>query len=238
MGGLAGRTETTISSFKQFYVRSIKMNKKTKLSCIFSLIVLFLFLSSNVPFCDAQGIPDPSKRAPASANAKKKPAPAKKSSPPKKAAPKTPAPPEQQPAVLVCDSLYEAISLIEDERYQKALYHIVCAVKKQPLNPDAWYWFGVWNNKTGNFSNAQKYFAKALEIDPYYPALSRVVVYPDDPYEKNPLWDPRRPTELKGFFPLKEINVVAPGSPESLSEPRPETEDIVEMPVYLPPDPY
>ena len=213
------------------------MNKKTKLSCVFSLIVLFLFLCSYIAYCDAPKVTDPGKKAPARAAAKKKPAPAKKIPQQEKPVAAAPAPITPKPGKEAIGSLDDAIALIEQERYQKALHPLICAVKNQPNNPDAWYWFGVWNNKTGNFSNAQKYFAKALEIDPNYPALSRLVVYPGDPHDKHPLWDPKRPTDMKDILPLKEMNVVAPGSPESLSEPRPEMGNRVETPVYLPPNP-
>ena len=220
------------------------MKKKTKLTCIFSLIALFLFLCSSIAYCDVPKVTNSGKKVPARTAAKKKPAPAKKPSQQNKPAAVVPAPAVLQPGnEAICSgkeaigTLADAIALIEQERYQKALHTLVCAVKNQPYNPDAWYWFGVWNNKTGNFSNAQKYFAKALEIDPNYPALSRLVVYPGDPHDKHPLWDPKRPTDIKDILPLKEMNVVAPGSPESLSEPRPEMENNGETPVYLPPNP-
>ncbi|MCL2767483.1 MAG: tetratricopeptide repeat protein, partial [Synergistaceae bacterium] len=164
------------------------MNRKAKLLYIFfGLIALFTFLSTNIAYSSAPGVTEPGKRVAtrtADANTKKKPAPAKRPSKPKQATPPAVASLPEPIFDSAISQLNMGIAFIEQERYQKALPYIVCSLNQQPGNPDAWYWFGVWNNKTGNFSNAQKYFAKALEIDPNYPALNRIVVYPDDPYEK------------------------------------------------------
>ena len=205
---------------------------------IVGLIVLTLFFYSNAAHSDAPGVPEPGRRVPPrSSNNNQRGAPANRA--PRQAPAPRPVAPEP-PVVVAITPLNEAVALIEQERYRKALPLILRALREQPKNPDAWYWFAVWNNKTGNFSNAQKYFAKTLHIDPNYPALSRVVVYPNDPHGKIPLWNPVRPTAVESINPVKEINVVAYGSPESLRESRPETEEAGRpaIPVYLPPDPY
>ena len=210
------------------------MNKKTKFPHIFcSLIVLFMFLGSSIAYSDAPGVPDPGRRVPP--RTQQRTAPPRRPAPPR-AAP-APAPVAPPPVVIARCSLEEAIALIKQKRFQRALPLILCVLREQPENADAWYWFGVWNNKTGNFANAQRYFARALEIDHNYPALSRIVVYPGDPHGKIPLWDPRRPGGIESIYPLREIHVIPPGSPESLRESRPDMEIIPETPVYLPPEP-
>jgi hypothetical protein len=204
------------------------MNKKAKISCIlFTIAVLILFfLSSNV-YSGPPGVPEPGKRVPPRTveNTEQKRTP-----PVRRAAPRRAQPAPSKP-VVKANPLIEAVALIKQERYRKALPYILCAIKEQPKNADVWYWFGVWCDKTGNFSNAQKYYTKALDIDPNYPALSRIVVYPNDPYGKNPLWDTVRPPAIEAIFPLKDVNVIAYDAVESLREPNPE------VPVYLPPDP-
>ena len=221
--------------------------KNTKLSCILSIIVLFTFLCAGIAYCDAPGVPEPGKRVPPRTAAQKKPAAKKKAVKPaktKKSAPakqtSASAPVSAQNPATAIAGLETAAEHIDDGRYQKALPYILRALSEWPGNADAWYWFAVWNDKTGNFANAQKYFMKTLEIDPDYPALSRVVNYPDGgpgPFKKIPLWDSRRPNAIEDIKPLKEMDVVAPGSPEYMRESAGILEIRPEAPVYLPPEP-
>ncbi|MCL1874931.1 MAG: tetratricopeptide repeat protein [Synergistaceae bacterium] len=211
------------------------MNKKIKVSCIlFTAVVIIFFISLSVAYPDSPGVSSPGSRVPPrsakAANVKKKAAPARAISKPANPAPAPAAPkPAETDAV---NALNEAVSLIKQERYKKATKYILCAVKEQPRNADAWYWFGVWSDRTGNFSNAQKYYTKALEIDPQYPALSRIVVYPRDPYDKNPLWDTIRPPVIETIFPIDGLIAAASDSMES-----PGDYDITEIPMYRPPKP-
>jgi tetratricopeptide (TPR) repeat protein len=213
------------------------MNTKLKASCIFFTVVVLIlfFLSMNAAYSDAPGVVEPGKRVPArtpkaAAVQKQTKAPAKapvkRVSRARKVQPVA-VKPVARPKVNV---LNEAIALIKQERYRKALPYILCATELQPGNPDTWYWFGVWSNMTGNYSNAQRYFTKALDIDPNYPALSRVVVYPGDPYGKNPIWDSVRPATIEVILPVSGVDVIAYDSPESLSA-------RAEQPVYQPPAP-
>jgi len=205
------------------------MNRKVRISCIFFIVAVLIlfFLCTSVVYSAPPGVPEPGKRVPPRTVET-----TKKTPPVRRAAPRRAQP---VPAAPKCDvkvnPLIEAVALIKQERYKKALPYILCAIKEQPKNADAWYWFGVWCDKTGNFSNAQKYYTKALEIDPNYPALSRIVVYPIDPYGKNPLWDTVRPPAIEAIFPLIEMNVVKYDAAELSIESKPE------VPVYLPPDP-
>jgi tetratricopeptide (TPR) repeat protein len=216
-------------------MESMRMDKKTKASCIiFAAIALIFFLGLGAAYPDAPGVPNPGSRVPprtARAVVTQKSAGAvKKVSRPRRSKKPKPAPVTQKHAAEAVNPLNEAVSFIKQERYKSALPHILRAIKEQPRNADAWYWFGIWSDRTGNFSNAQKYFTRALEIDPDYPALSRVVVYPRDPYEKNPLWDSIRPPAIETVYPI-EINAAAYDYPESVSE------IYSEIPIYQPPAP-
>ena len=207
------------------------MNKKTKVLSIFFTAMLLIFFCMNAAYSDAPGVPDPGKRVPARTskhvNVKKKAVQAKKIPKPVKV--ETAKPEREQNANI--NPLNKAIFFIKQERYKKALPYILCAAKEQPQNADVWFWFGIWSDKTGNFSNAQKYFTKALEIDHNYPALNRIVIYPGDPYGKNPLWDSIRPPRIETIYPINEISAAAYDSPESLRE------FIPDVPAYQPPAP-
>ena len=205
------------------------MNMKTKITLIFCIIAALLFININAAHPDAPGVSDPGKRVPArtaKAATQKKARPVKKVSRPKVVQPARPAPKQ----VVAVNPLNEAVALIKQEKYKLALRYILCAAEAQPKNADVWYWFGVWCDKTGNFASAQKYFTKALYIDPNYPALTRVVVYPNDPYGKNPLWDAIRPPAIEAIYSTGEVTIGEHYQPE-YGDLTPET------PVYQPPAP-
>ncbi|MBQ4400682.1 MAG: hypothetical protein II832_00790, partial [Synergistaceae bacterium] len=128
--------------------------------------------------------PAPQKPAPKKKTPAKKKAPAKKTPAPKKAAPKKPTPVRQT-------SLQKGIELMQQERYEQAKPYLLKAIQEERNNPNAWYWYGVYHEKTGGFYQAQYFYSKAVTIDPAFEPLSRVVFYPEDP-EKTPLWDPKR----------------------------------------------
>ena len=206
-----------------------QMNVKTKIALIFCIIAALLLTNINAARADAPGVSDPGKRVPArttQTTAQKKARPVKKVTTRKITQPARPAP---KPVAQV-NYLNEAVALIKQEKYKKALPYILRAAEAQPKNADVWYWFGVWCDKTGNFASAQKYFTKALCIDPNYPALTRIVVYPDDPYGKNPLWDSVRPPSIEAIYSTGEITISEHYQPE-YGDLAPET------PVYQPPAP-
>ena len=205
------------------------MDKKTKASCIlFAAIILIFFISFGTAYPDAPGVQNPGKRVPArTAKAAVKKKPVKKVTKPANTQP-VPSALKLTPDVNPLD---KAVELIKQEKYKKAAQYIFCAVSEQPGNADVWYWFGVWSDRTGNFTNAQKYFTKALAIDPKYPALSRIVVYPRDPYEKNPLWDSIRPPVIEAIYPIRGTNAVEYDSFDYPGDYSPET------PIYRPPTP-
>ena len=206
------------------------MEKKIKVSCVFLVVMAFIFFSLHAAYPDAPGVRNPGKRVPANSGKtevvqeqKKAVKSVKRLTKPRRTRPAAPAP---KPVVAVVNPLNEAIWFIKQEKYRKALPYILCAVDSQTQNADVWYWFGVWSDKTGNFSNAQKYYTKALEIDPNYPALTRIVIYPRDPFCKNPLWDTIRPPATEAIYSNREMYV---------SEPPREVR--TEAPVYVPPAP-
>ena len=92
-------------------------------------------------------------------------------------------------------SLDRGIALMQEERYEAAKPYLLKAIQENRNNPNAWYWYGVYHEKTGKFSQAQYFYSKALAIDPALEPLSRVVYYPND-NEKTPLWDPKRPARV------------------------------------------
>lgn len=159
--------------------------------------------------------------------------PAKK--PAKKPAPKkvnTPAPAPKP------SSLQQAIALMNQERYEAAKPFILKAIQENKNDPNAWYWYGVYHEKTGGFYQAQYFYAKAVAIDPTFEPLSRMVYYPEDP-DKTPLWDPKRPARV---YPVETgnngITTVPPNSTESTNFPSaPGDPEVPRVPVYTPPEP-
>jgi len=209
---------------------TIHINKKTKVTLIFCIVAALLFININAAHPDAPGVSDPGKRVPARTAkpaAQKKATPVKKVTKRKVTQPARPAPKK----VAAVNPLNEAVALIKQEKYKKALCYILLAAEAQPKNADVWYWFGVWCDKTGNFANAQKYFTKALCIDPNYPALTRIVVHPNDPYGKNPLWDTIRPPAIEAIYSTGEITIAEHYLSENITDLPPE------VPVYQPPAP-
>ena len=83
--------------------------------------------------------PAPKKKAPA-----KKKTPAKKQTP-KKAAKKAPARPS---------SLQQGIELMEQDRYEQAKPYLLKAIQENRNDPNVWYWYGVYHEKTGGPSGA------------------------------------------------------------------------------------
>jgi len=160
------------------------------------------------------------------------PRPAKRK---KAAVKKAPAPkPAAKPVVT---ALQQGVALAEQERYGAAQPLLRKAIMENRRSAAAWYWYGVCHEKTGRFYEAQYFYTKAVECDPNFEPLSRVVAWPGNG-EKTPVWDPKRPARV---YPVsiagKNATIIPPGSPQSRVRPsRPATE-LPKVPVYTPPEP-
>ena len=147
--------------------------------------------------------------------------------------------PVNQPVKI--SSLERGIALMKQERYEAAKPYLIKAIQEEKNNPNAWYWYGVYHEKTGGFYQAQHFYSKAVTIDPTFEPLSRVVVYPEDPNGKNPLWDPKRPARV---YPIETVNknivTIPPDSPQAKklpSRPQNNNPELPKVPVYTPPEP-
>ena len=161
----------------------------------------------------------PAKKKTTTKKTTKKKTPAKKSAPKKATAP-------------VQTSLQKGIALMNEERYEAAKPYLLKAIQENRNDPNAWYWYGVYHEKTGGFYQAQYFYSKAVTIDPAFEPLSRVVYYPNDS-EKTPLWDPKRPARV---YPVETANngvIIGRGNyPSAPNDP-----EIPKVPVYTPPEP-
>ena len=131
-------------------------------------------------------------------------------------------------------SLEVGIQLMEQMRYEQARAWLQRAVQEEFYNPYAWYWFGKAHEKVGQFSQAQFFYRRALEMDPGLTPFARVVVYPHDG-DRIPLWDPLRPARI---YPVEldasGVTIVPPDAPEATL--RPITPDPSQpSPAYVPP---
>lgn len=149
-----------------------------------------------------------------------KKAPAKKTTSKKAVAPKI-------------TSLERGIALMKEDRYEAAKPYLLKAIQENRNDPNAWYWYGVYHEKTGGYYQAQYFYSKAVTIDPAFEPLSRVVYYPNDS-EKTPLWDPKRPARV---YPVATANndmtIAGRGNfPSAPNDP-----EIPKVPVYTPPEP-
>ena len=189
----------------------------------------------STPYMPYPETPQPAP-APAPAKPAKKPAkkPARKPAP-KKPAPKKPA--SRRPAKPARpSSLQQGIALMQQEKYEQAKPYLLKAIQEERNNPNAWYWYGVYHEKTGGFHQAQYFYTKAITIDPAFEPLSRVVYHPEDP-EKTPLWDPKRPARV---YPVEAgstggLTQVPPG--RSNIPTAPNDPELPHVPVYTPPEP-
>ncbi len=160
--------------------------------------------------------------------AKKKTAPSNPSAIGKKAAP--------SPRV---SSLQQGIRLMRQERYEAAYPWLQKAVQEERRNPEAWYWYGMYHERTAQFEQAQFFYRKAMELDPGFEPFSRVVAYPGDG-ERVPLWDPKRPARV---YPIPTndhgMAIIPPDAPQARRRPvRPPIDpELPKVPVYTPPEP-
>jgi hypothetical protein len=171
-------------------------------------------------------------------------APIRKPSKPKKKAVKGPAVKPVKPVKKIAPppvptSLERGIALMDEGRYTQAYPWLRKAVQEERRNPSAWYWYGLYHDTVGQYQQAQFFYVKALEQDPAFPLLSRVVTYPDDGGRKA-LWDPLRPARLVSVETrYRGIHAVPPGSPEAAIRPaRPPVDpEVPKVPIYIPPEP-
>ena len=114
------------------------------------------------------------------------------------------------PARVTPSSLEQGIALMKQARYEAARPYLLKAIQENRNDPNAWYWYGVYHEKTGGYHQAQYFYSKAVTIDPAFEPLSRVVFQPNDS-EKTPLWDPKRPARVY------EIQTASTGGVRSVS---------------------
>lgn len=211
------------------------MMKRYMLMCL-----AVMLLSSPVYAIDDDSTPYmPIPEQPQVASQSKRPArktPARKPAPKKPAATKKPAPKKQAPAPAPKpSSLQQGIALINQGHYEAAKPYLLKAIQENRNDPNVWYWYGVYHEKTGGFYQAQYFYAKAVTIDPAFEPLSRVVYYPEDS-EKTPLWDPKRPARVY------EVETGSAGLPTVASSTSnfpaaPDDPELPHVPVYVPPEP-
>ncbi len=136
-------------------------------------------------------------------------------------------------------SLEQGIALMKQERYEAARPYLQKAIQEDRNNAAAWYWYGKYHEMTGAFNQAQYFYTKAINTDPTFDPLSRVVNYPEDG-EKVALWDPKRPARV---YPVntgdKTASTIPAGSAQSRKLPsRPAGDpELPKVPVYTPPEP-
>ncbi|MBR1485927.1 MAG: tetratricopeptide repeat protein [Synergistaceae bacterium] len=129
-------------------------------------------------------------------------------------------------------SLERGIALMNEERYEAARPYLQKAIQEERNNPNAWYWYGVYHEKTGKYTQAQYFYSKAVTIDPTLEPLSRVVYYPNDA-EKTPLWDSKRPARVYPVATKNDGVTIGSGNfPTAPNDP-----EIPKVPVYIPPQP-
>ena len=173
--------------------------------------------------------PEPTKKAPAKqTTTKTKKKNTTKKTPAKKKSTAT----AKKNATPKISSLERGIALMKAERYEAAKPYLLKAIQEERNNPNAWYWYGVYHEKTGGFYQAQYFYSKAVTIDPAFEPLSRVVYYPEDA-EKTPLWDPKRPARVYPVATANDGMAIGRGNfPSAPNDP-----EIPKVPVYTPPEP-
>ena len=185
-----------------------------------------------MPYPERVEIIKESEPAPAPKTPAKKSTTNKKKNTTKKTSTKKKTTTKKRAAAPKQSSLERGIALMQQERYEAARPYLLKAIQENRNNPNAWYWYGVYHEKTGKFSQAQYFFTKALAIDPTLEPLSRVVYYPNDD-EKTPLWDPKRPARVYPVATKNDGITINTGNfPSAPNDP-----EIPKVPVYTPPEP-
>ncbi len=182
--------------------------------------------------------------APAEPAPKEAEAPVRKAvrkAPLKKAKPKAVRKPARKTAALrpAVSALEQGIALMEQDRCSAALPWLRRALQEDRRSAAAWYWYGLCHERTGQFYEAQYFYTKALECDPAFEPLSRVVVYPGDG-SRTPLWDPKRPARVYSIpTNAQGMATIPPDAPQARKLPtRPPLDpQLPKVPLYVPPEP-
>lgn len=182
--------------------------------------------------------------APAEPAPKEAEAPVRKAvrkAPLKRAKPKAVRKPARKTAALrpAVSALEQGIALMEQDRCSAALPWLRRALQENRRSAAAWYWYGLCHERTGQFYEAQYFYTKALECDPAFEPLARVVVYPGDG-SKTPLWDPRRPARVYSIpTNAQGMATIPPDAPQARKLPtRPPLDpQLPRVPLYVPPEP-
>ena len=182
--------------------------------------------------------------APAEPAPKETEAPVRKAvrkAPLKRAKPKAVRKPARKTAALrpAVSALEQGIALMEQDRCSAALPWLRRALQENRRSAAAWYWYGLYHERTGQFYEAQYFYTKALECDPTFEPLARVVVYPGDG-SKTPLWDPRRPARVYSIpTNAQGMATIPPDAPQARKLPtRPPLDpQLPKVPLYVPPEP-
>ena len=91
----------------------------------------------------------PAKKTPTKKKTPAKNATAKKNAPAKKSAPKS---------APRASSLQQGIALMQQDKYEQAKPYLLKAIQEDRNDPNAWYWYGVYHEKTGGFYQAQYFY--------------------------------------------------------------------------------
>lgn len=137
-------------------------------------------------------------------------------------------------------SLERGKELMNQHRYEEARPWLQKAVQEQRRSAEAWYLYGLYHECTGRFSEAQYFYTKAVQIDPLFDPLSRIMTYPND--TKTALWDKRRPGRVYEIpTATRNGTIIPPNSPQASRLPnRPDAQNnpvVPKVPVYTPPEP-
>jgi|LSQX01.1.fsa_nt_gb hypothetical protein len=175
---------------------------------------------------------------------KPQPKPSKKSQPLKSTAPSVKKEVQKitEPLPKINLSLQQGLVLLEQRYFTRATPLLERAVLEEPGNPTAWHALGRAYHERGLFSRAQEAYKKALEAEPGYPPLSRILPYPSND-GREPLWDPKRPGRIEalpaatgGFAILAPEDSPAPQSNTPVYNP-PLPPDAAEKEMQSPPAP-
>ena len=151
------------------------MRDKLMFVVAFSLFFCSVFVFAADVYANGNTTADAPDPAAPAVNRSVRRAPVKRPPPkaPAKTATRRPAASTQraQPKPKQPTSLETGIQLMEQMRYKQACLVLQKAVKEEPNNPYAWYWYGMAHDKVGQFQQAQFFYAKAL-------ALSSVFQFP------------------------------------------------------------
>ncbi|MBR0220477.1 MAG: tetratricopeptide repeat protein, partial [Synergistaceae bacterium] len=137
-------------------------------------------------------------------------------------------------------SLERGKELMNQHRYEEARPWLQKAVQEQRKSAEAWYLYGLYHERTGRFAEAQYFYTKAVQIDPLFDPLSRIMTYPND--TKTALWDKKRPGRVYEIPTMtRSGTIIPPNSPQASRLPnRPDAQNnpvVPKVPVYTPPEP-